>query len=346
MIGPLQSAAMNSGANPDPSIQPELPEARDGVRSRLRSWAIPKRVLLLSLLVTVFLLAPLAIAYLLAGIPAALALGMGYVALVKPALTLRSHHALALAVPAALAAAVAVGLRGQPFAAAGFVALCCLLVAPANQLREGLMAGLPTAAAVLVAIPGDFDPRWTAGWVLAGGAVVALVATRIPRAAPPAGVEQLRAWRHAIVMAVAVGLVTYLVLALDIRHGYWVAMTLTVVLRPFDDQTRTAAWQRVLGTLAGVVLAVLIAALLPLWAIVAVLAVCMVLMIGYATIGDTIRQVIFLTPTVVLLGSAGDPGLIAAERALATITGAILAGLIALGLVWFETRREAGSEVS
>ena len=308
------------------------------MNSWLRGWAIPQRVLLLSFLVSVVLLVPLTIAYLLAGVPAALALGLGYLALTKPALVLRSHHALALSVPAALAAAVAVGLRGQPFAAAGFVALCCLLVAPANQLRDGLMAGLPTAAAVLVAVPGDFDPRSTAGWVLTGGAVVALVATRIPRGVPPAGIEQIRAWRHAIVMAVAVGLVTYLVLALDIRHGYWVTLTLTVVLRPFDDQTRTAAWQRVLGTLGGVLLAVLIAALLPLWAIAAILAVCMVLMIGYATIGDYTRQVVFLTPMVVMLGSAGDPGLIAAERALATITGAILAGLIGVGLVWLDAR--------
>ena len=293
---------------------------------------------------SIVLLVPLAIAYLLAGIPAALALGMGYVALVKAALTQRSHVALGLAVPAALAAAVAVALRGQPLAAAGFVALCCLMVAPANQVRDGLMAGLPTAAAVLVAVPGDFDPGWTAAWVLLGGAVVVLVATRLPRVTQPSGLEPVRAWRHAIVMAVAVGVVTYLVLALDVPHGYWVALTLSVVLRPFDDQTRSRAGERVLGTLAGVLLAVLIAATLPLWAIAATLVVCLVLMTAYSTIGDYTRQVIFLTPTVVLLGSAGDPGLIAAERVLATITGAILAGLVAMGLVWLDSRDVAGKE--
>lgn len=308
-------------------------------------WAIPRRVLLLSLLVSVVLLVPLAIAYLLAGIPDALALGMGYVALVRPALTQRSEHTLGLAVPVALAAGVAVALRGQPFAAAGFVALCCLMVAPANQLRDGLMAGLPTAAAVLVAVPGDFQPVPTAGWVLAGGAVVALVATRIQRAAQPARITPVRAWRHAIVMAVAVGLVTYLVLALDVPHGYWVALTLTIVLRPFDDQTRSRASQRVLGTFAGVLLAVVIAAVLPLWAVAVALFACLVLMTAYSTIGDYTRQVIFLTPTVVLLGSAGDLGLIAAERALATITGAILAGLVAMGLVWLDSRDVAGKEV-
>lgn len=311
----------------------------------LEGWAIPRRVLLPSLLVSIVLLVPLAIAYLLAGIPAALALGMGYVALVKPALTQRSHHALGLAVPAALAAGVAVALRGQPFAAAGFVALCCLMVAPANQLGDGLMAGLPTAAAVLVAVPGDFTPSWTAAGVLLGGAVVVLIATRIPRTMRPADVEPVRAWRHAIVMAVAVGVVTYLVLALDVHHGYWVALTLTVVLRPFDDQTRSRAGQRVLGTFAGVVLAVLIAAVLPLWAIAVALVACLVLMTAYSTIGDYTRQVIFLTPTVVLLGSAGDPGLIAAERALATITGAILAGLVAMGLIWLDSKNFAGKEV-
>ncbi len=308
-------------------------------------WAVPRRVLLIGLLVSLVLLVPLAIAYGLGGTPAALALGMGYVALAKPALTQRSHHALGLAVPTALAAAVAVALRGQPLAAAAFVALCCLMVAPANQVRDGLMAGLPTAAAVLVSVPGDFDPGRTAGWVLVGGVVLVIVAGRLPRSLQPAGIEPARAWRHAIVMAVAVGLVTYLVLALDIPHGYWVALTLTIVLRPFDDQTRSKAGQRVVGTLVGVLLALLIAAVLPLWATFVALVACLVLMTAYSAIGDYTRQVIFLTPMVVLLGSRGDPELIAAERALATITGAVLAGLVAMGLVWLDSRDLAAKGV-
>ena len=61
-------------------------------------------------------------------------------------------------------------------------------------------------------------------------------------------------------MAVAVGAVVYLVGAWDIPHGYWMALTLTVVLRPFDDQTRRKSLQRVVGTIGGVVLSLLLAA--------------------------------------------------------------------------------------
>ena len=47
-----------------------------------------------------------------------------------------------------------------------------------------------------------------------------------------------------------------------------------------------------------------------------------------------------MTPAVVLLGSAGNSaGLLASERALATLAGAVLAAAIALALARFETRR-------
>ncbi len=309
------------------------------------AWGVPGRSLLLSSVVTVVLIAPIVVAYLVGGTSAALAIGLGLLASLRPAVALRPLPALALAVPAAMAGAVAIGLRGQPLAAACFVALCCLLVAPAGMLQDGLMAGVPTAAAVLVLVPGDLDPGRTAIWMLIGGALVVGVATRMPRSTPAAGVEQRRAWRHAAVMALSVGAVVYLVALWQVPHGYWVALTLTVVLRPFDDQTMTRAGQRVLGTIAGALLALAAAALLPIWALLLLLVASTVLSVAYAMAQDYTRQVMFMTPAVVLLGSAaGSPGLIASERALATLVGALLAAAIALGLAAFETRRAAGRE--
>ncbi len=307
---------------------------------RMGPWGVPGRSLLLSAVVTVAMVAPIVIAYLAGGTPAALALGLGALVSLRSAVTLRPLQALALAVPAAMAGAVAIGLRGQPVAAACFVALCCLLVAPAMTLQDGLMAAVPTAAAVLVLVPGDLDSGRTAIWMLIGGALVVGLATRLPRSAPVAGVEARRAWRHAAVMAVSVGAVVYLVAWWQVPHGYWVALTLTVVLRPFDDQTMSKAGQRVLGTIAGALLALVAATLLPLWALLALLAVSTVLSLAYAIGQDYTRQVMFMTPAVVLLGSAGSsPGLIASERALATVAGALLAAAIALGLAGIETRR-------
>ena len=312
---------------------------------RLGAWGVPRPVLTLSSLVAAVLIVPLVIAYLTGGIGAAVGLGVGYLASTQSALSLRWYQSLALSLTAAMTGVVAVALRGQPLAAAFFVALCCLLVAPANQLRDGLMAGVPTAASVLVAVPVTIDAPRTFGWMLVGGVVLALVATRLPsRPTPSVGVGQLENWRHAVVMALAVGPVVYLVLALDVPHGYWIALTLTVVLRPFHDETRRKALQRVAGTIGGVVLSLLLAAVLPVWGVGVALALCLVMVIAYGLTGDYTKQVLFLTPTVVLVGSADQVGVMVAERGVATFVGAVLAGLIGTGLAWVDARPGTAEE--
>ncbi|HEY3407107.1 MAG TPA: FUSC family protein [Propionicimonas sp.] len=306
---------------------------------RLGAWAVPRQAVLLSVVATVVFVPAIVIAYLAGGTQGALALGMGVLVSLRPALSLRALHSFALAVPAAMAGGVAVALRGQPLAAAFFVVLCCLLVAPAGIVQDGLLAMVPTVVAVLVLVPGEFQPGRTAIWMIFGCALAVAVATRLPRTAPAAGVEQRRAWRHAAVMAVSVGAVVYLVGLWELPHGYWVALTLTAVLRPFDDQTMQKSVQRVLGTVAGALLALVAAVFLPLWALLVLLVVSTVLSSAYALARDYTRQVLFMTPAVVLLGSAGHPFQIATERALATLAGALLAAAIALALATFEGRR-------
>ena len=310
---------------------------------RLGAWAVPRQALLLSVVATVVLVAAIVVAYLAGGTQGALAIGMGIMASLRPALSLRPLHSLALALPAAMAGGVAVALRGQPLVAAFFVALCCLLVAPAGMLQDEPLAMVPTVVAVLVLVPGEFQPGRTAIWMLFGGALVVALATRLPRTPPVPGVEQRRAWRHAAVMALAVGAVVYVVGVLELPHGYWVALTLTVVLRPFDDQTMKRSTERVLGTIGGALLALGATHVLPVWALLALLVVSTVLSTSYALTKDYTRQVLFMTPAVVLLGSAGHPFQIASERALATLAAALLAVAIGLGLATFDNRRASGA---
>ena len=93
-----------------------------------------------------------------------------------------------------------------------------------------------------------------------------------------------------------------------------------------------------LGTVAGAVLALGIDLLLPGWALVATLAMLMVATVAYAFLGDYARQVMVMTPMIVLLGAGSSSGRaeVAAERVLATLLGAVIAAGIALALARYE----------
>jgi len=307
------------------------------------AWAIPRPVLIGAAKIAVVLIAPLVIAYALAGTVAALAVTMGYTGSLTPALTLRPAQSLALAVPAAMTGVVASGMSGQALPAACFVALACLLVAPATIIQNGLMAGIPTIAALYTTLPIRQDPVQVGAWMLVGGAIVVGVAavTGLRRPAEASGVEPWTAWAHAVAMAVVVGPIVLLLGVVDIPHGYWIAMTLTVVLRPYGAETQTVARQRVIGTMVGAVLALALALVLPTWAGVLVGAGLMVLVVANALLGRYAQQIAFLTPLIVLLGSAGtqDAVGVALERVGATVLGALLATGIALALWRVGTRR-------
>lgn len=308
----------------------------------VQTWAVPSRVLRLSGLLASALLVTVVVGYVLGGIPAALAVGMGAMAASRPALLGQPGQAVLLTLPVAMAGAVAVSLRGDALAGALFVALCCLMTVPAGVISGGLLATLPTVASVLVAVPGAFEVGHTLLWMLVGSVVTIGLGLLIPVPEPMPPLPMHEAWPHAVAMAVAAGGVVFAVLALDLRHGYWVALTLTVLLRPVHSETWRAAGQRIAGTLGGTVLALVLASFVPLWGLAIALLVCAVLMLAYALIGDTTRQVLFMTPTVVLLGSAGQVGTAAAERVVATLLGCLLAGALALLLAGYEKRSSSG----
>ncbi|MGB7961501.1 MAG: FUSC family protein [Propionicimonas sp.] len=71
-----------------------------------------------------------------------------------------------------------------------------------------------------------------------------------------------------------------------------------------------------------------------------------VLVIANAILGRYAWQVAFLTPVVILLGSSGSAAGLATERVAATLVGAILAGVAALGLLRFERSLSVSSSNS
>jgi hypothetical protein len=290
------------------------------------SWTLSHRALLVSGALTAILLILIVGAHGIGGTAAAVGAGLGALVCARPALTLRPGQALALTVPAAMVGTVAVGLRGQPLAAASFVALCALLVAPASVVADSILASVPSVAVVLVAAPGDYRPVPIAAWMLVGGIVtVALGALAGRPGQEPRRIPAALAWRHAVVMAAATWPVVLLVTTIGRGHGYWIALTLTVVLRPFDDDTMRTSTQRIAGTIGGALLALVLTGLLPMWALVVFLAGCLILTVGYMLVGEYAQYVVFMTASIVLVGSAGDPGGLAARRVLDTVLGALLA---------------------
>jgi uncharacterized membrane protein YccC len=144
------------------------------------------------------------------------------------------------------------------------------------------------------------------------------------------------ALRVAVVTTIAVGLADLL----ELKRGYWVTITVIVILQPYAGVTLTRAVQRVLGTVLGALLAAALGSYFhdprAILVIATVFVACCValLPVNYAAFS------VFLTPTFVLLAeaSAGDWNL-AETRVLNTLLGGALA-LAGARLLWPSPERE------
>ena len=166
----------------------------------------------------------------------------------------------------------------------------------------------------------------------------------IPAAAEDSLVERLRAdWsfgstmlRHALRMAV-VGAVDLLLLrVLHLSHGFWLAMTSIIVLQPSGSGTMRRGLQRVAGTIAGGVLAAILAALVHSQAgIIVVITVGAGLTLASFAV-DYGLYAFFLTPTFVLMSLPYlQDWRYASVRVVTTVLGALVA-VLAMRLLWPE----------
>lgn len=307
------------------------------------SWAIPGKALRTSLLVLVVLLAPVILAGATVGSAAALPMALAEVMCLTVAAKLTPRYAALMVALVAVTAAVAVSLNGQPFPAACFAVLVCLMAAPANMYEVGLLSAVPAMAAAFLASPGlSLDPAPTALWTFLGGLFVVVLLRRV---APPANrraISAVTAFRHAAVMAVAMGVSVFLVLHFDVPHGYWVPMTMALVLQPFAGETSARARERIAGTVGGGLLALALALVLPAGVVAVVIVPLMIFGVAYSLLGRNSKSVMFLTPSAVLLANlASQNAEITAtiHRLLATLLG----GLIAAALALLLQRADSGS---
>ncbi len=142
--------------------------------------------------------------------------------------------------------------------------------------------------------------------------------------------------RHALRVGVVAGVVVVLIRATNVRHGFWMAMTSIIVLQPYGSGTLRKSAQRVGGTIAGGVLAALLAAAVHTEAgVVAVITVTSVLTLATYAV-DYAWYCFFLTPTFVLMSL---PHLrdwhFAGVRMGTTVVGALVS-VLAMRVLWPE----------
>jgi uncharacterized membrane protein YccC len=145
------------------------------------------------------------------------------------------------------------------------------------------------------------------------------------------------ALRHALRTAAVCVASVLLMRALHVPYGEWMALTAVIVLQPYVAHTWRKGVQRVGGTIAGGLLAAVLAVFIrsPEALIAAMCITSFFTLAWYAV--DYAWYCFFLTPTFVLLTLHGQHGWnVAGIRAMDTLLGAALA-LIAVKLLWTES---------
>jgi len=143
-------------------------------------------------------------------------------------------------------------------------------------------------------------------------------------------------FRHALRLAIVVCIDITITHILPFSHGYWLAMTSLIVLQPRTGETVRRSGERVLGTVAGGILAAVIAASIHSQAsLIAAVSIGSILTIALYAV-DYAWYCFFLTPTMVLMTL---PHLrdwhFATIRIVMTLLGAAVS-VVAMLLLWPE----------
>lgn len=134
-------------------------------------------------------------------------------------------------------------------------------------------------------------------------------------------------FRHAFRLSTVMALAVLLYLALNPDHGYWITLTVLVILKPDFGGTVERAYYRVLGTVVGGIIGAALAATIHFDPLIYLLMAILGL-VAFAQLPNNYGLfVILLTPFVILLIDLSQPGNweVALLRILYTIIGGIMA---------------------
>ncbi|MDB6080081.1 MAG: rane protein, partial [Akkermansiaceae bacterium] len=205
------------------------------------------------------------------------------------------------------------------------------LVAELSEILAHIAKQLPGIGEVLTELTSQVEERMSASLELADLKALRPLAFELdPWRKPEAALV-----RHTIrvtCLAVVGVLVMYFG---KLPHGYWIPFTILVVLQPDYGSTRQRAAQRMLGTLAGGLLAsVLLWVHPPIWGLLLTTAVS-ISIFGYFVKKNYGIAVIFITLMVALLTEASHPVTLGftLERIGSTLGGGLFA-LVAAAVFW------------
>lgn len=236
----------------------------------------------------------------------------------------------ALALAAAGSGIAGVLASAVPALVAALAGVAAIAQLPINIRAAGASTLLPVLVAVGATTPGHPQPAIFAGALLAGFAMVMALAALARVSTPARTIPAPLAVAHAVLVAALMTVATFAITNWDIPHGYWLVLTIAVVLRPVSGESGRAAIDRISGTLAGVVAAIAMVLVTPLWLALLLASACLVLTVAWSLSGDTRKQVMFTTPVVILASSSGLASAAAEaaiDRLLLTLAGAVSAAL-------------------
>jgi uncharacterized membrane protein YccC len=137
-------------------------------------------------------------------------------------------------------------------------------------------------------------------------------------------------FRYALRFSLAVGVGLAVGRSLGLDKGYWVLITIAVVVKPQLSLSATSALHRVAGTLLGALFGILLVIVLPsAWDLIAALFVLAVIGISLTRVNYGLA-VVFITPLVLVLLNVPSPGhwQVADVRVVNTLLGVAI-GLLA-----------------
>ncbi len=147
---------------------------------------------------------------------------------------------------------------------------------------------------------------------------------------------------HSLRLSVTLSIATFIYTFYQIPHGYWMPLTVAIILKPDFHTSRQRVSERVLGTIAGGILAFMTAAFIHDGLALLLLAIVFLFLSSAYYSRSYGIYAFFWTPVVVFLNDLNHIGnwTVALERIAFTLAGGIL-GVIALYLFlpqWEKTR--------